>query len=896
MTLVTTTLINLLHQQVEANRVVVWYDLDEAYWDLARSLAPGVISGAAVHHYEPERGFIWLRRQVEPLWQETNPPRLILYVPLAQSETHDALIEFEVAGVVMQPGQQPPEHNTSLASVARRALAAVFPPAALEEIVAQVEAGQLSLAELDQVAEKGAEAQTGAVAVIFGSGNVAEVALRFLADPALDAEIEAKSALGSLAGLLTDALGVPFPVDQGPAGLRAHLARHILVTELIEVLGESVPQALRTFSIAERPVAREATANLVRTWRNRRDLAESYVYWAGQVQAEIGVSTLALDLEVLARSETFAAGEARLQAEVEKALVKRATSRLVELAQARLGGFWSAQEPEIKTRWEVIADAGQVLVEAARVESALKGKAWPAEALLSHYAYGDEQASASSAEPWCNLDTVQRHLERDFNRFDLNPQRHASLLRLVTQARNRYAIVSDDLAERFSRAHASASFELPGVLLQADVYQEIVVPAAKDGRVAYILVDALRFEMARELLSILRQALRQHPERSGGQDRPLEEDWTHDLALALATPPTVTEIGMAALMPGAEKGLTVVPAGGNKLAAIVAGQTLKTRQDRLNHLQAAVGDKVIVARLNQLAPLSDTRLSQAIQSARLVVVTATEEIDGLCENNPALARRMLDDVLNQLRRGIKTLFGLGVGVVVISADHGYLFGEKLSAGQAIDAPGGKTAALKRRVWVGQGGAELPGVLRRPLAAFGVGGELEIATPQNLSCFKVRGGSTEYFHGGLSPQELAIPVLTIRRGTLPAQAAVAQVQWTLTLGSSVISTRFLSVTVEGRTQELLPIEPPAVRVEVRAGERPISTPVSASYGFQEATKDVQLTLEPDTPQAVAQNTVTLMMLVDQTETPKVDQVTVHLLDATTGVSLARLDSVPLAITL
>jgi hypothetical protein len=549
----------------------------------------------------------------------------------------------------------------------------------------------------------------------------------------------------------------------------------------------------------------------------------------------------------------------------------------VELAQARLGGFWSAQEPEIKTRWEVIADAGQVLVEAARVEGALKSKVWSAEALLSHYAYGDE---TSSAEPWCNLDTVQRHLERDFNRFDFDPQRHASLLRLVTQARNRYAIVSDELAEQFSRAYASASFELPGVLLQADVYQEIVAPAAKGGRVAYILVDALRFEMARELLSILRQA----------QDRPLEEDWTHDLALA--TPPTVTEIGMAALMPGAEKGLTVVPAGGNKLAAIVAGQTLKTRQDRLNYLQAVVGDKVIVAQLNQLVPLSDTRLSQAIQSARLVVVTATEEIDGLCENNPALARRMLDDVLNQLRRGIKALFGLGVSVAVISADHGYLFGEKLTAGQAIDAPGGKTAALKRRVWVGQGGAELPGVLRRPLSAFGVGGELEIATPQNLSCFKVRGGGTEYFHGGLSPQELAIPVLTIRRGALPAQVAVAQVKWTLTPGSSVISTRFLSVTVEGRTQEWLPIEPPTVRVEVRAGEHSISSPVSASYGFQEATKDVQLTLEPDKPQVVARNTVTLMI----TETPKVEQVTIHLLDATTGMSLAQMDNVPFEITL
>jgi len=868
MGLVTETLLDLLRKQLEAHCTVVWFDPENAYRDVARSLTPETVAGAAVYRYEPERGFVWLRRQLEPLWTErTDPPRLIIYVPLAQAETRYALIEFEVAGVRIQPGQQPPEQNTALTAVARRALGAVFPPAALEEIVSQVEAGQLSLTELDELAEKGTEAQTGALAVIFGSGNASEMALRFLADPSLDADIEARQALGNLAGLLSSALGIPFSADQGPEGLRAQLARQVLVTDLTEALGDSVPQALRTFHVAEGPVARQAAVDLTQTWRNRRDLADSYVHWAGRVQAEIGLDSLNLNLDALAQTETFSASEARLQREVEIALAKRPNSRLVELAEARLGGFWSAHQPEIKARWEVILDAGQVLVEASRVESALKGKKWPAGALLSNYALGDQ--------PWCNLDTAQRHLERDFHRFELDVQQHESLIRLVAQARQRYAAVSDHLAELFTRAHAADQFELPNVLLQADVYREVVASASESGRAAYILVDGLRFEMARELISIL------------------EPQWTYDLTPALATPPTVTEIGMAALMPGAEGGLTVIPAEGNKLAAVVAGNTLKTRQERLAHFQVTVGEGVTVTRLDQLAPLSDIHLSKALKSAGVILVTAAEEIDGLCESNPSLARRMLDDVLNQLRRGIKTLFGLGIETVVISTDHGHLFGEELSSGQGIDTPGGKTAALKRRVWVGQGGAESPSYLRVPLSAFGIGGNLEMATPWNLSCFKVKGGAMEYFHGGLSLQELVIPVLSVRLAAIPAPAAVARMQWALTLGSPIISTRFLSVTVEGRSEELLPIEPPAIRVEVRgAGNQPISVPVSASYGFLEATKDVQLELEADEPQAIAKNTVTLMI----TETPPVDEVTVHLLDATTGVSLERLDHVPFAISL
>jgi len=870
MPLATEALLNLLHKQVKDHSTVVWFDPEKSYLDLVRTLEPDAVADAAVHRYDPERGFVWLRCQLESVWEErTDPPRLLIYVPLAQAETHDALVEFEVAGVVVRPGQQPPEQNTALAAVARHALRVVFPPAALEEIVAQVEAGQLSLAELDQLAEKGAEAQTGAVAVIFGSGNISEVALRFLSDPALDGEIETRQALGSLAGLLSDALGVTLPADQGPTPLRAQLARQVLVTDLLEPLGDNVPQSLRTFPVAERPVARQAAADLARAWRNRRDLAQSYVRWAERVQSEIGAGSLDLNLDGLARTETFAASEVCLQQELEAALAKRPASRLVELAEARLSGFWSVQKPEIKARWEVVADAGRVLVEAARVEGALKGKKWSSGSLLSGYALGDQ--------PWCELDTAQRHLERDFHRFELDVQQHESLIQLVAQARQRYAAVSDRLADLFTRALAADRFELPGVLLQADVYQEVVAPAAKSGPVTYILVDALRFEMARELGAIL------------------EQDWKPDLMPALATPPTVTEIGMAALLPGAERGLTVIPAEGNRLAAVVADGTLKTRQDRLAHFDAVVEGNTVVVRLDQLAPLSDTPLSQAIKSADIVVVTATEEIDGLCENNPALARRMLDDVLNQLRRAIKTLFTLGIETVVISADHGYLFGEKLTTGDRIDAPGGKTAILKRRVWVGQGGAEAPAFLRAPLSAFGIGGELEIATPWNLSCFKVKGGAMEYFHGGLSLPELVVPVLTVRPAVARAPAVPARVQWTLTLGSQTISTRFLSVTVEGRSEELLPIEPPAIRVQVRAGDQSISVPVSASYGFQEATRDVQLALDADEPRAIANNTVTLMITETKT-TPSVDEVTVHLLDATTGVSLARLDRVSFSISL
>jgi hypothetical protein len=52
--------------------------------------------------------FFKLRREIDSLMNNEHPPRLVVYVPNDRSKTHLALSELEAAGIVMQPGQQPP--------------------------------------------------------------------------------------------------------------------------------------------------------------------------------------------------------------------------------------------------------------------------------------------------------------------------------------------------------------------------------------------------------------------------------------------------------------------------------------------------------------------------------------------------------------------------------------------------------------------------------------------------------------------------------------------------------------------------------------------------------------------------------------------------------------------
>ena len=119
----------------------------------------------------------------------------------------------------MQPGQQPPNRNTRLSLVARNALRPLLGDETAAEIEKQVEAGKLSLADLDNLADKGQDIGKGVLSLIFGTANPQDVALAFLAGDRHDAEIEKKAAGGELLGPAADAFEIELPAGD-------HAARH----------------------------------------------------------------------------------------------------------------------------------------------------------------------------------------------------------------------------------------------------------------------------------------------------------------------------------------------------------------------------------------------------------------------------------------------------------------------------------------------------------------------------------------------------------------------------------------------------------------------------------------------------------------------------------------------
>jgi hypothetical protein len=356
----------------------------------------------------------------------------------------------------------------------------------------------------------------------------------------------------------------------------------------------------------------------------------------------------------------------------------------------------------------------------------------------------------------------------------------------------------------FTKALAKAGWTIPGALHQTRIFGEVV--SSRPNPVAYFLVDAMRFEMGIELADRL-------PKSAEVSVRP-----------ASAALPSITPIGMAALMPGAGSSFSVVEQAG-KLGARIETSFLPDLANRKKFAAARVPKLVDIA-LDEVLSLQPSKLARKIDGGQIIVVRS-QEIDHA-----------------------------GIEHSVVTADHGHLFlPSDRDESMRIDAPGGQTIELHRRCWIGRGGATPPGCVRVPAAGLGYDSDLDVVFPAGAGVFKA-GGDLAYHHGGASLQELVIPVLTVRaKVEQPSRASSSP--FAVTGSPTVVTNRIFSVVAEvGGHNLALFANPVLVRpLLMAAGKQVGSVGMTIGGEFDRSTGCV--TLPPNTPVTIA------FLLTDET---------------------------------
>ena len=810
MAVVTEHLIHLIAKQVEDHALVVWYDPERHYRAVAADLDP------AEHDRSPATTarFLQLRREIDPLLNDLHPPRLVVYVPMDQGDTDHALVELEAAGVVVQPGQQPPNRNTRLSLVARNALRPLRGEANAAEIEKQVEAGKLNLADLDAIGEK---KDSGVLSLIFGTGNPQEVALGFVAGSRFDAEIEKKSARGELTDLLQSTVEIDLPNNIPLPEMRDRLARHILLTDLVVGLGDSLPASLASLKVATSPGARDACKELARNWRLRRDVRDSYVTASRSVEEQSSLGQIRVRRrDTIAEVETFACLERALLRNVEETLQGGATRDLLALTTARLSRFWSEVTP---------TDSGALGAPRRRRRGAARSRSGRQGAQESPEdgPRARQSLCRGRIRPGaCSTRTTGTWRAAGTTSSPTRQIRHPGLEKLITKAEQRYTEVGSQLAKHFVTQFQKAKHPIKGVLRQCEIFEKQVKPRLGEGKIAYVWVDALRFEMARELGEVLK------------------EDFDLTLQPAIGTMPTITEIGMASLLPKADQGARWCRWAVASSALEIAGTVIKDRKDR-------------IAFLKEHAGVSGLRRQAGRPAAQ-----AIEEGEGRHPGARSDPGHLAGD--RRTRRGGQHRASSAPDGRRAERPCGGAFASPGRPRDQDDRPRRRSRAPVRRrdrrghedrgTWrrdgrpasAGLGGRwrNLGAVVPADLAAARASTAIStLPRPGRFACFKSKGGARAYFHGGLSPQELIVPVVVMTSTAQALSKPPTGIQWTLTPGSKKLTTRFFSVQIAAAQSSRACSSLNRRRCGSNCGPTRSASrmPVSASYGFEDATGEV-----------------------------------------------------------
>jgi hypothetical protein len=321
-------------------------------------------------------------------------------------------------------------------------------------------------------------------------------------------------------------------------------------------------------------------------------------------------------------------------------------------------------------------------------------------------------------------------------------------------------------------------FAVPEGLSQRGFFGRSVAPLLQGKRkTALILVDALRYELGEELARML-------ADYANGQKI---------LSPMLAELPTITAVGMNALMPVEQEGTLdpVFDKTGKKLLGFRSGERQITdpvsRQKALNDF---ADGRCEWTDLGGFLDAAEKNLKRLVAANLLVI--STQDIDAQGESGSSdFGIDFFQPVLARIREAVDKLRSQGFDRILITADHGFLIGDET----VENALGSRIEGAERRHAFDmlRSGERLASVTltdlswktedREKALVFETGTHL-------LTSAKAR----TFYHGGNSPQERVIPLITLSGGA-PVQARDERYQLKMKALPSVFGTSRVSVSVE-----------------------------------------------------------------------------------------------------
>ena len=290
-------------------------------------------------------------------------------------------------------------------------------------------------------------------------------------------------------------------------------------------------------------------------------------------------------------------------------------------------------------------------------------------------------------------------------------------------------------------------WKLPEVTPQQAFYERKVLPLFDGGvkRVYVLISDAFRFEVAQELV--------QHTNSKSRFKASLDS--------MLGVLPSYTALGMAALLPHQ----TLAYKESANLDVLADGHAVATLEQRNEHLKRFGG---IAVKAEDLMALGKNEGRELVRDQRLVYIYH-DRIDMTGDKQASETKTF--EAAAQTVLELSSVLGfiihsLNGSTVLVTADHGFIYQESAldaSDKSTLDDKPAGTLKAKKRYLIGRDlGATSKAWSGNTAVTAGTtpDGSLDFWVPKGASRFHFAGGA-RFVHGSAMPQEVVVPVITVR---------------------------------------------------------------------------------------------------------------------------------------
>lgn len=295
-------------------------------------------------------------------------------------------------------------------------------------------------------------------------------------------------------------------------------------------------------------------------------------------------------------------------------------------------------------------------------------------------------------------------------------------------------ILEEELIEDFNIK------ELPQ---QKNFYKDFVSPFVKnEDRIFVIISDALRYEAGRELAELLNKELRGSTE----------------IDTMLGVVPSYTKLGMASLLPRKD---IEIDEKGNILVDGINTQGTENREKILKEYS----NEAMAIQYDKIVDKNREEYEKAFRGKKLIYIYHNT-IDAL--GDKAQTEREVfkgvetafKDMINLTR---KLVNNVSAANIIITADHGFIYKRSpVKEWEKVEKTVSNPIDEGRRFILAEDIEDIKGIL--PISMkymFGEESELKAIVPKGIIRYKVQGAGANYVHGGVSLQEILIPVIRFR---------------------------------------------------------------------------------------------------------------------------------------